>query len=176
MTSLSLIIYILVFKSHLYLILENASSESKFAWQFLISVAKMVWYITWKETELVSKFNDYLLLRFSRPRDYKTWAHSPTRNKVHWLAACGHVSASSQSLRFILSPSMNSSFRTSRPDSPLSVVGLVPDKSGKLSGLICSKRPWTVSVFNLPKFWEPVYNWQLYLLFCRKLKLCQVFI
>ena len=32
-----------------------------------------------------------------------------------WLAACGHVSASSQSLGFILSLRMNSSFITSRP-------------------------------------------------------------
>ena len=35
-----------------------------------------------------------------------------TQNKVRWLAACGHMSASSQSLRFILSLRMNSSFIT----------------------------------------------------------------
>ena len=35
--------------------------------------------------------------------------------KVQGLAACGHLSASSQSLRFILSLRMNSSFITSRP-------------------------------------------------------------
>ena len=29
------------------------------------------------------------------------WVHSQTQNKAQWLAACGHVSASSQSLRFI---------------------------------------------------------------------------
>ena len=38
-----------------------------------------------------------------------------TQNKAQWLAACGHVSESSQSLRFILSLRMNSSFITSRP-------------------------------------------------------------
>ena len=38
-----------------------------------------------------------------RPRDYKTWVHSQTQNKALWLAACEHVSASSQSLRFSLS-------------------------------------------------------------------------
>ena len=39
-----------------------------------------------------------------------------SQNKVQWLVACGHVSASSQSLRFVLSLRMNSSFKTSRPD------------------------------------------------------------
>ena len=39
----------------------------------------------------------------SRHRGYKAWVHSQTQNKAQWLAACGHVSASSQSLRFILS-------------------------------------------------------------------------
>ena len=48
-------------------------------------------------------------------RGYKTWVHSQTQNKAQWLAVCGHVSASSQSLRFILSLSMYSSFITSRP-------------------------------------------------------------
>ena len=38
-----------------------------------------------------------------------------TQNKPQWLAACGHVSASSQSLHYILSLKMNSSFITSRP-------------------------------------------------------------
>ena len=46
------------------------------------------------------------------PRGYKTWVHSQTQQ---WLAACGHVSASSQSLHFILSLSLYSSFITSGP-------------------------------------------------------------
>ena len=50
------------------------------------------------------------------PRGYKTWVHFQTQNKGQWLAACGHVSASSQSLRLILSLRMKSSFITSRPD------------------------------------------------------------
>ena len=49
-----------------------------------------------------------------RPRGYKTWLHSQTPNKAHRLAACGHMSASSQSLRFILSIRLYSSFITSR--------------------------------------------------------------
>ena len=52
----------------------------------------------------------------SWPRGYKTWVHSQTQNKAQWLAACGHVSASSQSLCFILSLRQYSSFITSRPD------------------------------------------------------------
>ena len=40
---------------------------------------------------------------------------SQTQNKVQSLAACGHVFASSQSLRIILNLRMNSSFTTSRP-------------------------------------------------------------
>ena len=36
------------------------------------------------------------------PRGYKTLVQSQTQNKVQCLADCGHVSASSQSLRFIL--------------------------------------------------------------------------
>ena len=51
----------------------------------------------------------------TRPRGYKTWVHSPTQNKVQWLAAWGHVSASSQSFRFILSWRLCSSFITLRP-------------------------------------------------------------
>ena len=51
----------------------------------------------------------------TRPRGYKTWVQSQTQNKAQWLAACGHVSTSSQSLRFILSLRMNSRFITSRP-------------------------------------------------------------
>ena len=51
----------------------------------------------------------------TRPRGYKTRVHSQTQNKAQWLAACGHVSASSQSLRFILSLRLCSSFITSRP-------------------------------------------------------------
>ena len=54
-------------------------------------------------------------LWWTRPRCYRTWVHSQTQNKAQWLAACGHVSASSQSLRFILSLRMNSNFKTSRP-------------------------------------------------------------
>ena len=49
-----------------------------------------------------------------QPRDYKTWVQSKTQYKVQWLPACGHVSASSQSLGFILSLRMNSSFIASR--------------------------------------------------------------
>ena len=41
------------------------------------------------------------------PRGYKTWVHSQTQNKVHRLVACGHMSASSQSLFFILSLRMD---------------------------------------------------------------------
>ena len=41
---------------------------------------------------------------------------SQTQNQAKWVAACGHVSASSQSLRFILSLRIKSSFITSRPD------------------------------------------------------------
>ena len=47
-----------------------------------------------------------------RPRGYKTWVQSQTQNKAEWLAACGHVPASSQSLRFNLCLRMNSSFIT----------------------------------------------------------------
>ena len=54
-------------------------------------------------------------LNFFRPRGYKAWVHSQTQNKVQWLADCGHVSAISQSLRFILSLRMYSSFITLRP-------------------------------------------------------------
>ena len=39
----------------------------------------------------------------SWPRGYKTWVQPQTQNKVQWLAPWRHVSASSQSLRFILS-------------------------------------------------------------------------
>ena len=49
------------------------------------------------------------------PRGYKTWVHSQTQNKVQWLATCRYVSSSSQSLRFILSLKLYSSFITSGP-------------------------------------------------------------
>ena len=50
----------------------------------------------------------------SRHRGYKTGVHSQTQNKAQGLAAIGHMSASSQSLRFIYSLSLYSSFITSR--------------------------------------------------------------
>ena len=46
-------------------------------------------------------------MSITRPRGYKTWVQSQIRNKVQWLAVCGHVSASSQSLRFIMSLRLN---------------------------------------------------------------------
>ena len=64
----------------------------------------------------------------TRFRGYKTWVQSQTQNKAQWLAACGHVSASSQSLLFILILRMNSSFITSRPD--LDSSNLWPRKPG----------------------------------------------
>ena len=52
----------------------------------------------------------------SWPQGYKTAVHSQTQNKTQRLAACGHVSASSQSLRFILSlRRLYSSFIILRP-------------------------------------------------------------
>ena len=50
----------------------------------------------------------------SQAQRYKTLVESQAQNKAQLLAACGHVSASSQSLRFILSLRMNSSFITFR--------------------------------------------------------------
>ena len=50
------------------------------------------------------------------PRGYKTWVRSQTQNKAQWLAACGHMSASSQLLRFILSLRQYSVFITPGPD------------------------------------------------------------
>ena len=50
------------------------------------------------------------------PRGYKTGVQSQTPNKAQWFVACGYVSTSNQSLPFILSLRMNSSFITSRPD------------------------------------------------------------
>ena len=41
--------------------------------------------------------------RDTRPRRYQTRVDSQTQNKAQWLAACGHMSASSQSLPFVLS-------------------------------------------------------------------------
>ena len=56
-----------------------------------------------------------LSTQYKKSRGYITWLQSQTKNKAQWFAACGHVSTSSQSLRFILSLRMNSSFITSRP-------------------------------------------------------------
>ena len=49
------------------------------------------------------------------PRGYKTWVQSQNQNKAQWVAACGHVPASSQSLRLILSVRLYSNFITSMP-------------------------------------------------------------
>ena len=58
------------------------------------------------------------------PQAYKTLVQSQTQNKAQWLDACGHVSASSQSLPFILSLRLYSSFITSRPalEGPINVL------------------------------------------------------
>ena len=66
------------------------------------------------------------------PGGYKTWVHSQTQNKAQWLAAWGHVSASSQSLRFILSLRLYSSFITSRPAFLRKPIGLrLSEERGK---------------------------------------------
>ena len=62
-----------------------------------VAVLPDLYVIRW-----LSHFLNHVLLR-SRARGYKTWVHSQTQNKAQWLAACRRVSASSQSLRFILS-------------------------------------------------------------------------
>ena len=63
-----------------------------------------------------------------------TYFHSQTQNKAQRLAACGHVSASSQSLRFILSLRLYSSFITPRPGLKL-LVKCITDSS-KLAVLV----------------------------------------
>ena len=63
------------------------------------------------------------------PRGYKTWVQS--QNKAQWLAACGHVSTSKQSLRYILSPRMNSSFITRNRYNQ--VPQLTQDTNGKVT-------------------------------------------
>ena len=49
------------------------------------------------------------------PWGYKTWVHSQAQNKAQWFASCGHVSTSCQSLHFILSLRLYSSFITPGP-------------------------------------------------------------
>ena len=68
-------------------------------------------------------------------RGYKTLVQSQTQNKAQLLVACGHVSASSQSLCFILSMRMNSSFITSKPRVSHFIVCLVPKMVGKRSNM-----------------------------------------
>ena len=77
----------------------------------------------------------------SWPRCYKTWVQSGTQNKAQWLAACGHVSASSQSLRFISSPEPKAHWwANSIPVTPASV------------------RPSSVNIFK-HLFWNYWANW-----------------
>ena len=59
-------------------------------------------------------FWSYSLAFWHFARGYKIWAHSQTQNKAQWLAACGHVSTISQSLRFFILR-LYSSFITPRP-------------------------------------------------------------
>ena len=77
--------------------------------------------IPWSSTELAEAVPIVRMrtigdcVRTSWPRGYKAWVQSQTQNKAQWLAACGHVSTSSQSLSSILSLRMNSSFITWMP-------------------------------------------------------------
>ena len=64
--------------------------------------------------------------------------HSQTQNKVQWLAACGHVSASSQSLRFILSLRLYSSFITSGPELAFGCWQSLSAKYLKQANIWCS--------------------------------------
>ena len=69
-------------------------------------------------TDLESKLKTWIARYWAWdpwPQGYKTWVHSQTQNTAQWLAACGHMSASSQSLGFILSLRLYSGFITSRP-------------------------------------------------------------
>ena len=86
-----------------------------------------------------------------RPRGYKTWVQYQTQNKAQWLAACGHVSASSQSLRFILSLRMKSSFITLRPGTLVNSYDLdeMSHKAAFLQGIHCFLRQ--------NRFWRKKY-------------------
>ena len=83
------------------------------------------------------------------PCGYKTGVQSQTQNKVQWLAACGHVSTSSQSLCFILILRLNSSFITSRPEYT-STKGTIKstDETGNLFYLFrFTMAPWKIIQF-----------------------------
>ena len=56
------------------------------------------------------------------PWGYKIWVQFQTQNKAKWLAACGHMSASNQSLPFILRLRLYSSFITLMPVHPHSLI------------------------------------------------------
>ena len=60
------------------------------------NLIRLKWCLGWSESSRAQCCVTHVW-----PRGYKTW-DSQTQNKAQWLAACGHVSASNQSLRFIL--------------------------------------------------------------------------
>ena len=66
-------------------------------------------------TTITNRWERCVQVSKTEGRGYKTWVQSQTHIKAQWLAAWWHVSPSSQSLRFILSLRINSSFITSRP-------------------------------------------------------------
>ena len=57
------------------------------------------WYISLKIYYFYIKLSKEAKIRHG---GYQIWIQAQTQNKAKWLAACGHVSASSQSLRLIL--------------------------------------------------------------------------
>ena len=113
------------FAGRTYHIVWNLVSRLKWWCKYLLYACWVIFLafigICWLFSKLPLSKNSFrnnisVKLFWSRPRGYKSWVHSQTQNKGQWLAACRHMSASSQSLRFILSPRLYSSFITSRPD------------------------------------------------------------
>ena len=86
--------------------------------QFIKPLISQKKFITQALNHTIAPCDEIHPVTQTRPRGCKAWVHSQTHNKVQWLAACGHVAASSQSLHFILSLKMCSSFITSRPGIP----------------------------------------------------------
>ena len=105
---------------------ENAHEISSILCLYSYHTNFSCWVLKLKITLLVCHFKTNISSRQVLESDFDMenipnvlrFLHFQNQNKAQRLDACGHVSASNQSLRLIFSLSLYSSFLTSRPGWP----------------------------------------------------------
>ena len=129
----------------------NASSKS--------NPVHLDWHTAFKEMLLKWTGKDYIMTGVDTiwPWGYKTWVHSQAQNKAHWLAASEHILGSSQSVCFILSLRLHSSFITYYLLLSVSKAASMAVAKFSASSLLAKLSPYTC--FKSLHWWNDGLAW-----------------